>query len=332
MRAFASALLLLLLLPPSFVSAETLPKGGPYDARIKTVAYNASDVVKIVGHYGYSTDIEFAPNEHVQNIALGDSLAWEVAPAGSHLFVKPREDNAVTNATVVTNKRVYQLSLDARHVTGLTGAHSAGMFFEVRFRYPDDTAALALARAQRAGADQARLLAKLNATPKPINWDYYACGERSLWPSEVYDDGRFTYLRFPDAQEIPAIFIINADGTESLVNGEMRHDEYVVQTTARKLVLRRGKSVACIQNRSYNPRGVATPTDTVSPDVQRTLRAQAPRGETNAAPAVVVPTAQTTGPGATSAPVRPAAMPPSRIVMPAPSELQRAEPAQGNSP
>jgi type IV secretion system protein VirB9 len=152
-----------------------------------------------------------------------------------------------------------------------------------------------------------------------------------LWPSEVYDDGRFTYLRFPNAQEIPAIFIINADGTESLVNGEMSHDEYVVQTTARKLVLRRGKSVACVQNRGYNPRGVATPTDTVSPDVQRTLRAHTPRGNVNAAPTVVIPTAQTTGPGATSAPVWSAAMPPSRIAMPFP-QMQRAEPAQGNSP
>ncbi|HKZ09371.1 MAG TPA: P-type conjugative transfer protein VirB9 [Rhodanobacteraceae bacterium] len=330
MRAFSSALLLFLLLPPIFASAETIPKGGPYDARIKTVAYNASDVVKIVGHYGYSTDIEFAPGEHVQNIALGDSLAWEVAPAGSHLFVKPREDNAVTNATVVTNKRVYQLSLDARHVTGLTGAHSTGMFFEVRFRYPDDAAALI--RAKRAGADQARLLAKLDATPKPINWDYYACGERSLWPSEVFDDGRFTYLRFPNAQEIPAVFIINADGTESLVNGQMRHDDYVVQTTARKFVLRRGKSVACIQNRGYNPRGVATPTDTVSPDVQRTLRPQAPRGNVNAAPGIVIPTAQTTGPGASSAPLRPAAVPPSHTVMPPPPQVQHAEPDQGHSP
>jgi type IV secretion system protein VirB9 len=329
MRAFSSALLLLLLLAPMFVSAETLPKGGPYDARIKTVAYNASDVVKIIGHYGYSTDIEFAPGEHVQNIALGDSLAWEVAPAGSHLFVKPREDKAVTNATVVTNKRVYQLSLDARHVAGLTGAHSAGMFFEVRFRYPDDAAALA--QAQRAGADRARLLAKLDATPKPINWDYYACGERSLWPSEVYDDGRFTYLRFPNAQEIPAVFIINADGTESLVNGEMRNDDYVVQTTARKFVLRRGKSVACIQNRSYNPRGIATPTDTISPDVQRTIRAQAPRGETAAAPAVVIPTAQATGPGATSATARPAATSPSPTVTPLRPQVQRADPTLGNS-
>ncbi|WIG54579.1 MAG: P-type conjugative transfer protein VirB9 [Rhodanobacteraceae bacterium] len=330
MRAFFLTLLMLLLLMPTFVSAETIPKGGPYDARIKTVIYNPSDVVKIVGHYGYSTDIEFAADEHVQSIALGDSLAWEVAPAGSHLFVKPREDNAVTNATVVTNKRVYQLSLDARHVTGLTGARSKGMFFEVRFRYPEDAAALA--QAQRAQADQARLVAKLDAAPKPVNWDYYACGERSLWPSEVFDDGRFTYLRFPNAQEIPAIFIINADGTESLVNGEMRHDEYVVQTTARKLVLRRGKSVACMQNRHYNPRGSATPTDTVSPDVQRTLRAQASRGNINATPPVVVPTAQATGVGAISAPVEPGAAPPSRTsTQPAP-RMQRADPDQGSSP
>ncbi|HJU08337.1 MAG TPA: P-type conjugative transfer protein VirB9 [Rhodanobacteraceae bacterium] len=261
-----------LLLIPMLAFGETIPKGGPVDARIKTVVYNASDVVKIVGHYGYSTDIEFAPDEQVQSIALGDSLAWEVAPSGSHLFVKPREDNAVTNATVVTNRRVYQFSLDARHAAGLTGAHSAGMFFEVRFSYPQDEAALA--HAQRTEADRALLAAELDAPPKPINWNYYACGERALWPSEVYDDGRFTYLRFPNAQEIPGVFIINADHTESLVNGEMRGDQYVVQATTRKLILRRGQSVACIENRSYNPRGVATPTDTTSPEVRRTIRAQ----------------------------------------------------------
>ena len=59
------------------------------------------------------------------------------------------------------------------------------------------------------------LAAKLDEAPKLVNWDYYACGERTLWPSQVYDDGRFTYLRFPNAQEIPAIFIINTDGTNA---------------------------------------------------------------------------------------------------------------------
>jgi type IV secretion system protein VirB9 len=274
-------LLVALVLIPVLAFAESIPKGGPLDARIKTVIYNASDVVKIVGHYGYSTDIEFASDEQVQSIALGDSLAWEVAPSGSHLFVKPREDNAVTNATVVTNRRVYQFSLDARHAAGLTGAHSTGMFFEVRFRYPQDEAALA--RTRRLEADHAQLTAELDAPPKPLNWNYYACGEHALWPSEAYDDDRFTYLRFPNAQEIPAVFIVNADRTESLVNGEMQGDHYVVQTTTRKLILRRGQSVACIENRSYDPRGVATPTHTTSPEVRRTIRAQRP--PTNASPA-----------------------------------------------
>ena len=282
-------LIVCLLLLPMLVMAESIPVSGHYDARIKTVDYNASDVVKITGHYGYSTDIEFDSDEHVQSIALGDSLAWEVAPTGSHLFVKPREDNAVTNATVVTNKRVYQLSLDARHVKGLTGARSSGMYFEVRFRYPQEE--IVRTQQQRTQAQKVSLLAKLDAAPKPLNWNYYGCGERSLWPTEVYDDGRFTYLRFPNAQEIPAIYIINADHTESLVNGGMRGDQYVVQTTARKLVLRRGNSVACLQNRSYNPWGVATPTDTVSPGVRRTLRVQAPHGDVNSAPSIVVPTA-----------------------------------------
>jgi type IV secretion system protein VirB9 len=305
--------MLLLLLVPMLATAESVPHNGRYDDRIKSVDYNPANVVRIVGHYGYSTDIEFAPGEHVKTIALGDSLAWDVAPSGSHLFVKPREDDAVTNATVVTNKHVYQFALDARHVSGVTGPRSAGMYFVVRFRYPQN----AEARAQ-----QASLLAQLDSPTKPVNWDYYACGARALWPSQVYDDGRFTYLRFPNAQAIPAVFIINADGTESLVNGEMQGDEYVVQATARRLVLRRGKAVACIQNRNYNPRGIATPTDTVSPDVKRTIRAQAPRGEMDPAPASVTPTSHATGSGATASPLPP-------TVLPSP---RGAAPAQGNSP
>jgi type IV secretion system protein VirB9 len=288
-------------------AAESIPRSGHDDARIKSVDYNPSNVVRIIGHYGYSTDIEFAPDEHVKTIALGDSLAWDVAPSGSHLFVKPREADAVTNATVVTNKHVYQFSLDARHVSGLTGPRSAGMYFVVRFRYPQSAAALA--RAQQARAQQAHLLAGLDAPPTPVNWDYYACGTRALWPSQVYDDGRFTYLRFPNAEAIPAIFIVNADGTESLVNGEMMGDQYVVQATARKLILRRGKAVACIQNRGYNPRGIATPTDTVSPHVRRTIKVQAPRGEVSPAPANVTPTAHATGSGATAAARPPTVLP-----------------------
>lgn len=252
--------------------AESVPIKGRHDARMKKVVYNRDDVVKVVGHYGYSTDIELAPGESVVDIAIGDSLAWEIAPSANHLFVKPREENAVTNMTVVTNKRVYQFALDARRSSS---PHDRSMYFQVRFDFPEDRAAEANALAQKRIADaKARMVdSAFSKSNLPVNWNYYACGTRDIRPSEIYDDGRFTYMRFPGGQEVPAVFMINADGSESIVNGAMRDDQFVVQVVAKQLVLRKGRSVACLQNRSYNHHGIATPTGTASPEVERVIRA-----------------------------------------------------------
>lgn len=279
--------------------AESQPKDGRYDARIKDVLYNPSDVVKVVGHYGYSTDIQFAPGETTENIALGDSVAWEVAPAANHLFVKPSEDNAVTNMTVVTNKRVYQISLDASDVHAPSSGRSHDMYFQVRYVYPDDDAHGA-AQASKRQVQQAFAKA-----PEARNWNYYGCGGRDIQPSEVFDDGRFTYMRFPAAQEVPAIFILDKEGDESIVNASMRGEYYVVQRTAARFVLRRGKSVACIQNRSYDYYGVPSPTSTASPDVMRTIKP--PAGgppEVPAAPSTT-PTTRANGAGAQGQPLPP---------------------------
>ncbi|QAU23385.1 P-type conjugative transfer protein VirB9 [Dyella sp. M7H15-1] len=319
----------LLLLPVAVVFAEQNPMAGVYDARIKTVTYNANDVVKILGHYGYSTDIQFAPDEHVADIALGDSMAWEVAPAGNHLFVKPREPDAVTNMTVVTNDRVYQMSLDAREVKGLTSSRNSSMFFAVRFDYPELRAAAAHAAylAQEASANKKKLNDELNAPPVARNWNYYACGSRALWPSQVFDDGRFTYLDYPASHEIPAVFTINADGTESIVDGNMRGDFYVIHTTAKRFILRSGKAVACVQNRSYNPWGVSTPSNTTSPNVERkdihVPSTSTPPSTPITAPAPSVePTSSADGPGAQATPI---------MVRPMPS-VDRAATTNGGTP
>ena len=267
--------------------AESIPLKGAHDARMKTVTYNQDDVTKVVGYYGYSTDIELAPGESVVDIAIGDSLAWEIAPSSNHLFVKPREENAVTNMTVVTNKRVYQFALDARRSTS---ANDRQMYFQVRFNYPGDKAALAKAQQdQRIAEARARMVdsafAKANL---PINWNYYVRGERQIRPVEIYDDGRFTFMRFPGAQEIPAVFMINADGSESIVNGAMQGDQYVVQVVAKQLVLRKGQSVACLENRSFNRYGIATPSGTASPEVERVLQPVTKRSNVSATAAPVI--------------------------------------------
>lgn len=260
---FAVAALALAVLAP-VASAEVRPVGNAYDPRVRYVSYNADDVVTIVGHYGFSTAIQFAPGETVDGIALGDSLAWEVAPRANYVFVKPREQKPATNMTVVTNLRSYQFWLDAR--PGQTRGRSSEMYFAVKFRYPDEDRKVA-----QAAADRARTEAALKTSPAPQNWNYWACGAMRIRPTEAYDDGRFTYLRFPNAQEIPAAFYRDSDGQEKLANGTMRGEQLVLQLVAEKLVLRRGKSASCLENRSFNPYGVATPTGTTSPSVRRVV-------------------------------------------------------------
>lgn len=268
MRKQLALALALAVLSPLAAHAATKPIGGTYDPRVKTVDYNGDDVVVIVGHYGFSTNIEFEPSESVQSIALGDSLAWEVAPRGNQLFVKPREDNATTNMTVITNLRSYQFWLDAAQASNK--GRGPEMFFRVKFRYPREEAARALAE-----ADRQRAAAALQQSIPPKNYNYWACGNPRLQPTEAYDDGRFTYLRFPGSQEIPAAFVINSDGQETLANGTMRGDQLILQTTAERIILRKGKAVACLENRSHNWYGIYNTTGTTSPAVRRTIRGDA---------------------------------------------------------
>lgn len=264
MRALPVVVLLALAWPTA-PHAEVRPARGTYDPRVKTVAYNPDDVVRIVGHYGFSTNVEFAKDETVQSIALGDSLAWEVAPRGNQLFVKPREDNATTNMTVITDRRSYHFWLDA--AKAVNKGRGGDMYFRVKFDYPQEAA-----KADDEADARRRAEAALQLPAPARNWDYWACGDVVLRPSEAYDDGRFTYLRYPGAQEIPAAFVVNSDGAESLAGGSMRGDQLVLQVVAPKIILRRGQSVACLENRSFDPYGIATPGGTTSPSVQRRIR------------------------------------------------------------
>ena len=75
------------------------------DSRIKTFVYNENDVYTLTTHYGYQSNIEFAKNERIETVSLGDRVAWQIVPAGRRLFVRPQEEGVTTNMTVITNKR-----------------------------------------------------------------------------------------------------------------------------------------------------------------------------------------------------------------------------------
>jgi type IV secretion system protein VirB9 len=106
----------------------------------------------------------------------------------------------------------------------------------------------------------------------PLNYDYWIVGPEALTPVAMHDNGRQTYLTFSAANSMPAAFIIEPDGTESIVDYHVEGDTMILHRVAEKIVLRRGDLVAGITNRSPSRAGQQSPTGTTSDKVRRVLR------------------------------------------------------------
>jgi len=88
----------------------------------------------------------------------------------------------------------------------------------------------------------------------------------------AWDDGVRTWFEFGARSELPAIFVRNDDGTESLVNFSIEHSDIVVQRVAHRFVLRRGKLTGCIVNKGFTGGGERMQSGTVSPAVKRVTK------------------------------------------------------------
>lgn len=248
------------------------PTSGRADARIKTVDYDPAQVVRVVGLFRTATQILFAADEAIQHVALGDSSAWDVAADRNVLFIKPKAKAAPTNLIVTTEhgaeSRSYVFELVTRSAGGRDGS------FVLRFRYPADDKARAQAVVGAAAAAVARHVTELKlergAVEGPRNLAYSAQGPAGLAPSEVSDNGRFTVLRFPGAQAVPAIYTVGPEGAEALAAFDVRGEFVVVHGVSPGLRLRRGREVLCLTNDAWRPSGAPTGTLTAARDVART--------------------------------------------------------------
>jgi type IV secretion system protein VirB9 len=203
-----------------------------------------------------------------------------VAPAGNILFLKPRENQPVTNISVVTSRRdgttrSYQMELTVRDGTVEAGQNT---YFYVKYRYPADEAQRrrleAAARAQTAEVGAADRVLALHEAYGPRNWRYSAQGSAALEPQAVYDNGKVTTFAFVGNQEMPAIFVENSDESESLVPKSVDGNLVLVHAISRKFILRRGGDVLCVFNEAYDRAGINPQTNTTSPSVERVVTMQ----------------------------------------------------------
>ena len=237
--------------------AETTPSPGILDARIRAAPYSADQVYVLKGFVGYQTDLEFETGEMFVGLGAGDIEGLSFVAQDNHLFLKPKAAKVGTNLTIVTSRRTYQLdySASARHPDA-----TEAVTYVLRFLYPISP--------KEGGEATERALA-LNAR-RPTNIDYWYCGDPSLMPVAASDDGVHTRLTFAAKAEQPAIFILNEDGSESLLNFSMDEGDVILHRTARRLILRRGQLAGCIVNKGFAGSGERLKSNTVSEDVERT--------------------------------------------------------------
>ncbi len=225
--------ILLLALSLFALTAETLPRPGPVDPHIQRVLFNPEQVVALHGALGWQVMIEFGGDERIENVSIGDSLAWQVTPnkRARMLFLKPLLRHGATNMTVVTSLRRYAFALS-------TGPRERRTPWVLHFDYPPPP-----------------IVETLPEPPPPppvkLDFGYTRLGDPSVMPSRVWNDGRQTYFEFAEDTPFPAIFAWGpGKNDESLVNVATRGRIQVVQQMGQRFILRSGTHFATI-TRSY---------------------------------------------------------------------------------
>ncbi|MBX4335915.1 P-type conjugative transfer protein VirB9 [Bartonella raoultii] len=242
------------------VQALKTPSSSQYDHRIRYVSYNSDDVVQIETVLGVATHIILEEGERYITHAFGDSEAYAFAHKGQHIFIKPKAELANTNLIVVTDKRSYKFRLQFRN-------DRAGATYELAFHYPDSTSKdvddnsqhLAIERGFHQGA-------------KGYNLRYTMSGHQDIAPINAWDNGRITYFKFSANMDMPSIYVVDAEGNESLIPRTIvgsSNDIIAVHKVNPKWLIRLGKRALAVFNEAYDPNGIPNTTGTVSSMVHR---------------------------------------------------------------
>lgn len=269
------------------VYAADVPQGSKFDNRIQYVNYNAGDVVVVRSVAGMGTRIVFGPGETILDVASGFSQGWEFSNRRNMLYLKaksiageqgqpgmtPEAGKWDTNLMVTTDRRMYDLDLVLLPGNNSGKTPTSRVAYRVEYKYPADELAIA-----EKLSEQKRAQAKMDVKPAPRNWDYsmqIGNDSENIAPTMAYDDGRFTYLKFPNNRDFPSAFLVAADKTESLVNSHIdpdMPDTLVLQRVSKETVLRLGKAVVGIYNDSFDADGLPAVNGTTVPGVKRIIK------------------------------------------------------------
>jgi type IV secretion system protein VirB9 len=244
--------------------AETLPTKGLIDPRLRTALYSPDEIYRLYGFVGYHLDLEFEAGETFTTISGGDLDALTYSAHDNVLTLKPKVESTDMNLAVTTSKRRYYFEYTAS--LQRPGRYSDQVMYAVRFHYPSPPHA---AGDPMTPEERIKLDLALAAQTRPRNIDYWFCGDPSVKPLAASDDGVHTRLNFAPKGELPALFVRNDDGSESLLNFSVDGGDVIIHRVAPRFIVRRGRLTGCIVNKGFVGTGERLESGTIAPTVTR---------------------------------------------------------------
>jgi type IV secretion system protein VirB9 len=196
----------------------------PYETRLQRFTYDENRTYEILTRTMSSTDIQLELDEKLVGMPMGDTFNWEIGGVGNHLFVKPKFPRLVNPATLVTNKRTYQLIFKSSPDDGL-------WYQRITWDMPGSAKSMSIVtpesvygKVDRKSSAQVVPETSIETTNvsstvrgpidfvKGMDFDYEIEGDASFKPTQVFNDKTRTWILFPDdIQVYPALFVKQGD-------------------------------------------------------------------------------------------------------------------------
>lgn len=251
-----------------FAHAESSSISMPGDVKLVVFNYDQNNTYTVLSLPGNITDIQLNEGEKVNALAMGDSVQWITAKTDGHIFIKPTKSNIFTSATLVTDQRTYQLTLRS--------SPEGGKWYQrVSWQYPElivmkqseqeaqvkaakiASDAIQAEERKRKADEIAMTVSKAPGNPigNPVanlNFEYTVSGDAEFKPTQVFDDGKATWLRMDaKVQEWPATFIMDDSNSTEIIN-PIRDGSFIKVTRLfKKCVLKLKNKEVVITNNAY---------------------------------------------------------------------------------
>lgn len=263
---------------PKAASKQASGAGSPANrcaAPSRVENFEPGQTYRLQARRGYVSEIRLGAGDSIADQPLGgDTDGWDVvSPIGATVVtVKPRRKAASSNLILRSAARSYLIALEIVPESAPCKGE-----WQLTFKLPAPPVVLPAESMEVVAAREARALREAaQASPAGRNWSYTMQalpGSDDILPTEVYDDGQFTFIRIPGNRELPSVFRISTDGTESFVERHMEgRDLMVVHEVSRQWVLRLDKQTVGVWNEAFDIEGIPPVAGARSSQIRRVVR------------------------------------------------------------